>query len=73
MMKREDWLIAIGLASLIGSAYVMKLVSNKEQTDKERWEKERNDRIEQYGDLHRELTISMYGEEVLNNPKIYTD
>lgn len=73
MMKREDWLLAIGLASLIGSAYVMKLVSNKEQTDKERWEKERNDRIEQYGDLHRELTISMYGEEVLNNPKIYTD
>lgn len=72
-MKREDWLIAIGLASLIGSAYVMKLVSNKEQTDKERWEKERNDRIEQYGDLHRELTISMYGEDVLNNPKIYTD
>lgn len=73
MMKREDWLIAIGLASLIGSAYVMKLVSNKEQTDKERWEKERNDRIEQYGDLHRELTISMYGEEVLNNPKIHMD
>lgn len=73
MMKREDWLFAIGLASLIGAAYVMKLVSNKEQTDKERWEKERNDRIEQYGDLHRELTISMYGEEVLNNPKIYTD
>lgn len=72
-MKREDWLIAIGLASLIGSAYVMKLVSNKEQTDKERWEKERNDRIEQYGDLHRELTISMYGEEVLNNPKIHMD
>ena len=72
-MKREDWLIAIGLASLIGSAYVMKLVSNKEQTDKERWEKERNDRIEQYGDLHQELTISMYGEDVLNNPKIYTD
>ena len=72
-MKREDWLIAIGLASLIGSAYVMKLVSNKEQTDTERWEKERNDRIEQYGDLHRELTISMYGEDVLNNPKIYTD
>lgn len=72
-MKREDWLFAIGLASLLASAYVMKLVSNKEQTDKERWEKERNDRIEQYGDLHRELTISMYGEEVLNNPKIYTD
>ena len=72
-MSKEDLLFAIGIASLLASAYVMKLVSNKEQTDKERWEKERTDRIEQYGDLHRELTISMYGEEVLNNPKIYTD
>ena len=42
-MKRDDWLFAIGLASLIGSAYVMKLVTNKEQKDKERWEKLRND------------------------------
>ncbi|MBO5833874.1 MAG: hypothetical protein J6R22_02880 [Alphaproteobacteria bacterium] len=72
-MKREDLLFAIGLASLIGSAYVMKLVRNKEQTDKERWEKERNERIEQYGDLHRELTISMYGEEIFNNPRIHMD
>lgn len=31
IMKREDWLFAIGLASLIGSAYVMKLVKNKER------------------------------------------
>ena len=39
-MKREDWLFAIGLASLIGSAYVMKLVKNKERKEQARRKEE---------------------------------
>lgn len=39
-MKREDWLFAIGLASLIASAYVMKIVSNKEREEQARREEE---------------------------------
>ena len=34
MMKREDWVFAIGVASLLASAYVKKLVTNKEREEK---------------------------------------
>ena len=34
-MSKEDLLFAIGIASLLASAYVMKLVTNKEREAKE--------------------------------------
>lgn len=40
MMKREDWLIAIGIASLLASAYVMKIVTNKEREEQARRQEE---------------------------------
>lgn len=40
MMKREDWLFAIGIASLLASAYVMKIVTNKEREEQARRKEE---------------------------------
>ena len=39
-MNKEDLLFAIGIASLLASAYVMKLVTNKEREEKAQKERE---------------------------------
>lgn len=39
-MKREDWLFAIGIASLLASAYVMKIATNKEREEQARRQEE---------------------------------
>ena len=62
-MKREDWLIAIGLASLLASAYVMKLVSNKEREEKAQKTIAKQDSIGCVGETRAEY-VEAYKEAI---------
>lgn len=62
-MKREDWLFAIGLASLLASAYVMKIVTNKEREEQAQKRTAKQDSIGCVGEINSEY-IEAYKEAI---------